>query len=105
LGVIPHRPDKYGWGGIWGVPACEALFHEKSPILLLRWCGMPDSPLISREVAPLSPPRAGYGKDEIRITVKESEILEESFRDLNQRLQRMGYKLIKNRYGWYWLKV
>jgi len=52
-------------------------------------------------VAPISPPRAGYGKD-AEMVIKELEILKESFRDLNQR---MGYKPIKNRYGWYWLKV
>jgi len=55
-------------------------------------------------VAPISPPSAGYGKD-AEMVIKELEILKESFRDLNQRLQRMGYKPIKNRYGWYWLKV
>jgi len=42
LGVKPHRPDKYGWGGIWGVPACEDLPHE-NPQRLLRWCWMCDS--------------------------------------------------------------
>jgi len=29
------------------------------------------------------------------MVIKELEILKESFRDLNQRLQRTGYKLIK----------
>jgi len=60
---------------------------------------------LSYSVAPISPPSAEYDRDEIRITIKELEILKESFRDLNQRLQRIGYKLIKNRYGWHWLKV
>jgi len=49
-------------------------------------------------VAPLSPPSAGYGRDE------ELESLKESFRDFNQRIQKIGYKPIKTRYGWYWLK-
>jgi len=39
------------------------------------------------------------------MVIKELETLKESFRDLNQRLQKIGYKLIKGRYGWYWLKV
>jgi len=38
------------------------------------------------------------------MVIKELEPLKENFRNLNQRLQRVGYKLIKTRYGWYWLK-
>jgi len=71
-----------------------------SPPSVFTFLSYPVAPL-----SPLKPPRAGYGKDEIRITVKELEPLKESFRDLNQRLQKIGYKLIRsNLYGWYWRK-
>jgi len=71
--------------------------HSISPQLIIE--------SLSYSVAPVSPPSAEYDRDEIRITVKELEPLKGSFRDLNQRLQRMWYKLIKGRYCWYWLKV
>jgi len=70
--------------------------HSISPQLIIE--SLPYS------VAPTSPPSAEYGRDEIRITVKELEPLKGSFKDLNQRIQKIGYKLIKNRYGWYWLR-
>jgi len=38
IGGNTHRPDKYEWGGIWGVPACENIPHEKSPkIIKVIW--------------------------------------------------------------------
>jgi|GEM_PF-6605249 len=52
-------------------------------------------------VAPISPPSAGYDGDEIKI--KELGIIKENFKDLNQRPQKISYKLIKsNLHGWYW---
>jgi len=82
-----------GWERDYRGLPLDNLGGETSRITLVSFESLP------YPVAPISPPRAGYGKDEIRITVKELDPLKEDFRELNNRFQRMGYKLIKNRYG------